>query len=275
MRMRAGLLLLALAGCAHAQDPREIVKHSLSVDSRNDLLLRNYTYRVPIRVNALDSRGTVRDTHTFLHEVLYLGGAEYRHALEKDGKPLPAAEAKKEREKLDRAVAEAARLSDAEKQKRSEERDRKRAKSREQFQAIPDAFDFQLVGEASLNGRDAWQIHATPKPGYKGPHADLMRNMEGTLWIDKKDYEWAKVEADSWGTISLGLFIARIGKGTRISFENARLNDELWAPARASVKVSGRLGLLLKFQLDQEIVWSDYKKFQTDSRMVAADEAEK
>jgi hypothetical protein len=272
----AVLFALAMAlgsTTAYAQEAGAIVRRSVRVDSRNDRLTRNYTYKVLNEERDLDSAGRVKATHTTLDEVLYVGGRRYLHPLEKDGKPLPAGEAKKEQAKLDRAVAEASRLTAAERTKREDEEDRQREKRRERVQYIPDAFDFKLLGEAPLNGRETWQIRAMPRRDYKGPYGFMLRNLEGTIWIDKKDYEWVKVEADVLDPISIGLFLARIGKGTRLSFENLRVNDEIWAPRRISLKASARVALLRKFDAEQELTFSDYRKFQTDSRIVSAEAA--
>jgi len=268
MYLKALAALSALVAPLCAQDAREIVKRSAQVDARNDRVIRNYTYRVLNETRTVDSAGKVRQTSSTLTEILYIGGVQYHHLLERNGKPLPAKEAHKEQARLDRAATDASKLPEAERLKREQDRDRRRAKDREERQSIPDAFDFAIAGEKKMGDRDVWEIRANPRRSYNGPHASVMRNIEGTLWIDKQDYEWVKVEADTLDTISLGLFLARIGKGTRLIFENSRLNGEVWAPKHVSMKASGRLGLLLKFRVDQELTFSDYRKFQTDSRML-------
>jgi hypothetical protein len=273
--MKAALAAALAITSAYAQDAREIVRRSVRADNRNDRLARNYTYKVLNVTQNLDSAGRVKATHSTVDEVLYIGGRQYLHPLEKDGKPLPSDEAKKEQAKFDRAAAEASRLSDAGRRKREEEEERSRAKRRERVQYIPDAFDFSLLGETPLNGRDAWQIRAAPRRDYKGPYAFLLRNLEGTIWIDKRDYQWVKVEADTLGTISIGLFLARIGKGTRLSFENFRVNGEIWAAKHISLRASARVGLIKRLNADQELTFSDYRKFQTDSRVVSAEAEQK
>jgi hypothetical protein len=66
----------------------------------------------------------------------------------------------------------------------------------------------------------------------------------------------------------IGLFLARIGKGTRLSFENFRVNDEVWATKRISLKASARVALMKRLDAEQEMTFSDYRKFQTDSRIL-------
>ena len=257
-----------VAGQAGGEDAREIVRRSVGQDLRNENIAKNYTYKALNQIRELDSSGKVKAEHSTLEEVLYVGGKDYFHPVEKDGKPLPAGEAKKEEAKLDRAVKEASAMPEPERAKREEERVARRVKDRERLRYLPDAFDFTLEGESSVDGREAWQILARPRLDYKGPYAFLYRNMEGTLWIDREDYQWVKVEADVLNTISLGWFLARIEKGTRISFERSKVNGELWATTHVEVRASARLAVLKKVNAEQEITFSDYRKFATDSRMV-------
>ena len=52
-----------------------------------------------------------------------------------------------------------------------------------------------------------------------------------------------------------------------------RVNDELWVPKDISLKASARLALLKKLNVEQTLTFSDYRKFQTDSRVVSTGDA--
>jgi hypothetical protein len=256
-------------GQSKPPDPKDIVVKSLAVDNRNQELLNKYTYRMLEVEGASGEKGSKQQTR--LYDVFYVAGERFRQLVERDGQPLPEDEARKVREKLDKATAEAQRMSPEERRKHEADAVRRRSKNRDQRQYIPEAFAFQLLGEDEVNGRMSWKISAEPTGTYRGPHADLLRNMRGTLWIDQKDYEWTKVEAESLGTISFGWFLARLGKGAAISFENQRVNAELWAPRRVSVRASVRIVFVAKATADMEITFTDYKKFQSDSRVVSVE----
>ena len=60
-------------------------------------------------------------------------------------------------------------------------------------------------------------------------------DLRGKIWIDQKNYGWVKVEAEAIDTISWGFFVLRIHKGSRIAFEQTRVNDEIWLPKRVAV----------------------------------------
>ncbi len=273
MRILAALLYCSIALAqapvpeAVSPDAKAIVVKSLAVDNRNQELLNQYTYKM-LQVEHQSGKAD----KTKLFEFFSVVGEQFRLLTEVDGKPLTVAEAAKEHAKLDAAIEKAKGLSPEERQKHAAQHARNRAKNRDQRQYIPEAFQFPLLGEEEINGRKSWKIEARPTGTYKGPHADLLRNMAGILWIDQQDYEWTKVEAESLGTISFGLFLARLSKGARISFENQRVNGELWAPRRVAVKASLRLVLLAKTGEDLEITFKDYKKFQTDARIVSTEQ---
>jgi hypothetical protein len=249
------------------------VARAVAADDHSDRLARDYIFKVRNEIVDLDSKGGVKATHSTVDEVVYIAGKRYFRPLEKDGKPIAASEQRKEQAKIDRAANEASHLTEAARNKRFEDEDRDRAKRRAQFQDVPDAYDFKLIRETETAGRPAYEIHATPRAGYRGKFRNVLANVEGTVWIDKKDFNWVKVEADVLKTFSLGWFLARIGEGTHLSYEMMRVNDELWVPKDALLKASARLALVKKLDIQQNITFSEYRKFQSDSRIVSSGEA--
>jgi hypothetical protein len=88
----------------------------------------------------------------------------------------------------------------------------------------PNAFDFQLMGEETINGRPAYVIQATPQPGYQahGKYSKMFSKVEGKLWVDKQDLGWIKVDGQVIQPFSMGLFLARVLRGSRITMEQTR-----------------------------------------------------
>jgi hypothetical protein len=97
--------------------------------------------------------------------------------------------------------------------------------------------------------------------------------MKGRLWIDAETYDWAKAEAQTIDTISFGGFALRVGPGTRFSLQQVRVNHEIWLPKQVTVTYQARLLLLKKLAGQVDYTYSDYKKFQSDSRIVATEPA--
>jgi hypothetical protein len=275
MRMAVLLLSLLLSAGAcicTAQDARSIVERAVAADDHSDRLARDYTYKLRDEIRELDATGRVKSVHSTVDEILYIAGKRYFRPLQKDDKPIPPAETRREQAKLDRAAAEAGRLTEAEHEKRVAAAERDRARQRAEFKDIPDAYNFGLLAETEVEGRPAYEISATPRPGYHGEFQGVLHNVEGKLWIDKDSSNWVKVEADVLKPFSLGWLLARVGAGTHLTYEMTRVNDDLWAPKRILLKASARLLMLRKVNVEQELTFSDYRKFQTDSRIVSSSE---
>ena len=131
-------------------------------------------------------------------------------------------------------------------------------------------FDLHYEGESTIDGRPVWIVSGTPKPGARAKSRDakVLLKLRGRIWIDKANYQWAKVEGQTTGTISWGLFLARLNPGASLVFEQGEVNSELWLPRRLTVRGSGRVGLVKRISEDQDIEWRNYKKFSVDSKIV-------
>lgn len=271
--MRLIAIALAAAGLAiglAAQDAREIVRKSVELDQTNWLRMQDYTWTARSTERHFDASGKVKSTDESAWETVILDGEPYRRMLERDGRPLPPAEQTKQQEKLDKAAAKLARETPEEKRRRLADYEGRRRKEREFLREIPDAFDVRITGDAQVDGRDVWVIAGTPKAGYhpRDREAKALLKIHGTLWVDKSNYQWVRLEADTDDTISFGIFLARLYPGAKLVFEQTRAADDLWLPKRIYMKGAGRLGIIKKISMDEEITWSNYRKFQVDSKIV-------
>lgn len=271
--MRPIALVAVAAGLATglaAQDAREIVRKSVELDQANWLRMRDYTWVARSTERHFDSDGKVKSTEENGWETVMLDGEPYRRMLERDGRPLPPAEQKKQQDKLDKSVAKLARETPEEKRHRLADYEARRRKEREFLRQIPDAYDLRIEGEAQVDGHDAWVIAGTPKAGYRASDRDAkaLLKIRGKIWVDKSNYQWVRLEAETTETIAFGLFLARLNPGAKLVFEQTHASDDLWLPKRIYMKGAGRLGLIKRIAMDQEITWSDYRKFQVDTKIV-------
>ncbi len=268
--------LLALAGaCAPtlvAQNARDIVARSVELDQSNWEHMKDYTWIARVTDRLLDSAGQVKSIKTEQWESLVIDGEIYHRMLERNGKALSAEDQHKEQEKLDKAVDKREHETPAERVKRQADFEKQREKDREFLREVPDLFDFALLGSDKVDGRDVWVISATPKPDAKPKSRDAkpLLKIQAKVWIDKTEYQWVKLEAQTTATISFGLFIARLAPGATLEFEQTRVNDECWLPKREVVRGAARLGLVKKLAGEEETTWNNYRKFEVDSKVVAA-----
>jgi hypothetical protein len=124
-------------------------------------------------------------------------------------------------------------------------------------------------------GQDTWVIQAEPRVGYrpKLDGAKYFAKVHGKVWIDKATYQWVKADAESIDTISFGVVLFRLSKGSRLQFEETRVNDEIWMPKLQHITAGGRVGIFFKASIDRTVTYENYRKFQSDSRVVDAAEA--
>jgi hypothetical protein len=268
---RAALLAFLGAAVMWAQDPREIVRRSIAQDQLDWLRMKDYTWQARSLERHLDSHGKVQSTKEEKWESLILDGQPHRRMLERDGKPLNAQDERSEQKKLDDAVRKLGSETPVQRQHRLDDVDKLRKREFAFLSEIPELFDIRLEGESTIGGRPVWIVSGEPRPGAQAHSRDakmVLLKIRGRMWIDKATYQWAKVEAQTTGTISWGLFLARLNPGAWLTFEQAQVSDDLWFPKRLFMGGSGRLGLIKRLAQDQEIEWTNYKKFSVESRVV-------
>lgn len=269
-----GWLLVLAGACAPtllAQSARDIVAKSVELDQSNWEHMKDYTWIARVTDRLLDSAGQVKSIKTEQWESLVIDGEIYHRVLERNGRALTADDQHKEQAKLDKAVAKREHESASERVRRQADFEKQRAKDREFLREVPDLFDFELLGSDKIDGHDVWVISAAPKPGAKPRSGDAkpLLKIQAKVWIDKAEYQWVKLEAQTTATISFGLFIARLAPGATLEFEQERVNDDCWLPKRQVVRGAARLGLVKKLAGEEETTWNNYRKFQVDSKVVA------
>jgi hypothetical protein len=240
-------------------------------DIENDKRLRDYTYIERDEEHKLDGKGQVKSTEVKTYEVMELYGEQVQRLIEKDDKPLDAKDSAKEEEKIQKVIDKRKNESEDARKKREKKEEKDREDGRKFVREVADAYNFHLVGAESLGGRDAWVIDAEPRPGYE-PHmkeAKFLPKFHGRVWIDKDDAQLAKLDVECIDTVSVGWFLARVHKGSRIVIEQTRMNDEVWLPKHLAVKVDVRLALLKNFNVDLEQSYRDYKKFRATAKIVS------
>lgn len=269
MRIAIALAVVSL-GAAQQRDAREIVRRSADANDLNWKVARNYTFLERLEQRRLDSGGRVKSREVKTYDLTLLEGSPYRRLVERDDHPLSAAEQRKEQEKLDRSITERSKETPSVRERRIAEYEKRRERERAMMGEVVDAYDFKIAGSDRIDGRDVWMIDATPRSGFQ-PHsrgARILPDLRGRLWIDKLSDQWVKLEAEVIRPVSFGLFLVRLEPAARISFDQTRVNDEVWLPRHIAVAASARIGLIKKLRMEEEITYKNFRKFQADARMV-------
>lgn len=202
-----------------------------------------------------ESDGT-RDVE--VSEIMPLDGTPYERVISKNGRPLTGEDARKEEHKYEHALHQ----REHETRQERAERIRKYEGERAFVKDIPEAYDFKLAGEENVENRPAWVITMTPRAGFvpSAPHAGLLERIEGKLWIDKEDLQWAKAEAHVFDTISIGWILARVQPGTKFTVEQTRVENGLWMPRRITICGEAHVLLVHNRPINEELTYSGYRK---------------
>jgi len=245
-------------------DARQIIEPSVVVTERNWQARDRYAYMECEESRHLDSQGRVKSQDVDVSRIILVNGAPFELFVEHNGQPPSAEEQKKQKEKIEKQKRETA----AERSLRLEKEQENRSFIRE----VPAAFDFQLFGEDVINGRPAYVLQATPRPGYqaRGKYGKIFSRVEGKLWIDKQDLGWIKVDGQVIQPISMGLFLARVQRGSHIMMEQTRVADGTWVPERIEVRASAKIFFVKTLVIDKILTYSDYRVAQ-DEVLAAAE----
>jgi hypothetical protein len=264
-------------GALSQEQMQRILRVVADKDIENDKRLRNYTYIERDEEHKLDGKGQIKSTEAKTYEVMELYGEQVQRLTEKGDKPLDAKDAAKEEEKIQKIINKRRDESESERKKREEKEEKGREEDRKFVLEVADAYNFKLVGTELVGGREAWVIDGEPRPGFV-PHmkqSKFLAKFRGRVWIDKSDFQLARMDVECLDTISWGLFLARIHKGSRVMLEQTRVNQEVWLPRELTVKVDVRLALLKNYNVDLEQSFRDYKKFRATSRVLAVEDVQK
>jgi hypothetical protein len=245
-----------------AADAHEIIRRAIEAEQRNGELTRGYIWRQREVEKQLDPSGAVRSQEIKTYDVTLQYEERYARLTLKDDKPLDLRDQHKEDQKAEKFAAKRRNESPADRQKRLDHLKKEREESRGFLRDFLNAYHFQLAGEEQIDGVSAWVIDASPRQDFKAtqPHADMLNKMKGRLWIEKNGYHWIRVDAEAVETIPIGVVVARIHPGSRARFERVLVDNEVWMPRRFYFNASARVVLLKNAAVEEEIVFSDFKK---------------
>jgi len=219
------ILVTALAAASFAQsDADTIIERSVEANAADWKVAPDYDY---VESDRQPGGGTKT------YEELMISGSPYQRLIEVNGKPLSPERQAGEQQKLESTVVERKKEPQEERENRIAKYEKDRRRDQLLMEQLTKALDFKLVGEQKLGADEAYVLKATPRPGYKPPNteAKVLTGMEGELWIDKKTFQWIKVEATVIHPVSIAGFLAEVEPGTHFELEKMALEDNLWLPS--------------------------------------------
>jgi hypothetical protein len=202
----------------------------------------------------LDSAGRVKSEEVDVSRTILVNGVPFEQLVERNGQPASAEERRKRHAELEKLKRETPEQLAERLRKREEE-------STSLVREVPKAFDFQLMGDEVVNGRPAYVLQATPRPDYhaQGKYGNMFSKVAGKLWVDKQDLGWIKVDGQVIQPFSVGLFLARVLRGSHITMEQTRVDDRIWMPARVEVRAAAKIFFVKNLVIDRVLTYSEYR----------------
>jgi hypothetical protein len=235
-------------------DARQIMEASIAATQRDWKARLHYSYMERDEDRRRDLAGHVKSEDVEVSKTILVNGVPFEQLVERNGQPPSAEQDRKQKGELDKLKRETP-------EQRAERLRKQKEENTSIVQEVPKAFDFQVIGEESVNGRSAYVLQATPHPGYhaQGKYGNMFSKVAGKLWVDKKDLGWIKVDGQVIQPFSMGLFLVRLLRGSHITMEQTRVDDRIWMPERVEVRAAARIFFVKSLVIDRVLTYSEYR----------------
>jgi len=250
----------AKADTAPIPGVRELMTDVAAHQRQLETVRENYTFHSSTVVQDLDPNGKVTKTESEDSEVFYVNTHRIERKVKKDGKPLSDHEQQKEQERVNKLVEKAQTVPRGEPLEGP-----KTTVSISKLLDIMDAFNPR---RENFRGRSTIVFDFAGRKDAKthGFAEDASKKIAGTLWVDEKDRQVARMEAHFTDNFHVGAgLLANVQKGSSFYFDQAQVNGEIWFPTAGEGNIEARV-LLLK-GIRQHVIErdSDYEKFTVDA----------
>jgi hypothetical protein len=234
-------------------DVRQVLALSVVATQRHWRAWVLYSYLERDETRRLDPAGHGKSEEVDVSRALLVDGVQFEQLVERNGRPLSAAEERKQNEEMDK-------LKHLTAEQRAERLREDEEENTSLVGEVPMAFDFNLAGEEVVNGRPAWVLQAAPHPGYqaRGKYGKMFSKVAGKLWVDKQDFGWIKVDGYVVQPFSMGLFFARVLRGSHIAMEQTHVDEGLWMPEHIEVRAAAKILFIKSLMIDRVLTYSEY-----------------
>jgi len=244
----------------------------LANQKKNDQALSLYerVERVEMRKSGVDKQtGEIK-----VSRVVPAGTGVDHIPIGPDGKPTDPDAYHTELVKLERALSWAA--DDGHAQHDAYEKIAKKQKERDDLiDATRAAFLYSLVSTETRAGRKLYKYKMEPNPVYKSTSraTSIFAKVRGFVWIDPQAGQIARVEGEVMGDITVGLFLAKVYKGSHFMQERHEMAPGLWMPSFSQYDFDGRK-LFSSISIHERTFYGQYHRIGPPKEALAMIRAE-
>jgi hypothetical protein len=195
-------------------------------------------------------------------------------SLGNDGKPADPDFYRAELDKLLNTLHWAAQTGPS--QREAYQKVQKKQKERDDLiESTRNAFRFTLVARENRGERSLTKYRMEPNPSFKPTSraTSIFTKVKGFLWIDDASLQLARVEGEVTEDISLGLFLAKVYKGSRFLQDRYETAPGLWLPSFSQYDFDGRK-FFSSFGIHEKTFYSAYKRIGPPAEAIGQIQAE-
>jgi hypothetical protein len=136
---------------------------------------------------------------------------------------------------------------------------------------LPEAFLYEDAG-ADVNLR---KITFRPNPSFHAPNrmADVFHHMQGTMWIDRKQYRLARLEGRVIDEVKFGGgVLGHLDKGGTFTVKQAEVGPKHWDMVQLDVHMSGRALFFKTVNVRERELCSKFERIPDDMSLQQAAE---
>ena len=138
----------------------------------------------------------------------------------------------------------------------------KKQKDRDELiEATRNAFIFTYVGSEPRGDRTLLKYRMEPNPTFKATNraTSIYAKVKGFVWVDEATHQMARVQGEVTDDISLGLFLAKIYKGSKFLQDRYEIAPGLWLPSFSQYDFDGRK-FFTSISIHEKTFYTDYKR---------------
>jgi hypothetical protein len=232
------------------------------------------------RIEKTELRKTADATQTpevKVWRVFPAGTGTDKIVLSPEGKPISAESYRADLEKLEKQLIWAAQQGSAQREAYAK-LEKRRKERNDLIDTTRQAFVFTKLGEEARGAEMLAKYSMKPNPSYKATtrNAMLFTRVEGTIWIDEKSSQLARIEGHVTEDIVLALFLAKVYKGSYFMQERYELEPGVWLPTFQQYDFDGRK-FVVPFSIHERTFFTNYKRVgrPAEAAAVVRDELDK
>jgi len=223
------------------------------------------------RIEKVESRKDASDVtpqSVKVSRVVPAGTGIAKISLGPDGKPPDAEAYRNDLNKLLNSLTWAA--ASGQPQREAYQRAQKKQKDRDDLiEATNSAFIFTYVGQEPRGDRVLAKYRMEPNAKFKPTSraTSIFAKVKGFVWVDESAGKLARVEGEVTDDISLGVFLAKVYKGSHFMQERYEMAPGLWLPSFTQYDFDGRK-LFSSFSVHEKTFCSAYRKIGPPSEAI-------